>query len=113
MCLYIRLRKLISIFYFRTYTAGTCVRFAGSGQEENRNNSYPEKASFAQPSGLALSREDSSRRLYIADSESSSIRAISLANCAVTGLVGGERDPMVCCISVSEMLVTEVCFRQL
>ena len=27
---------------------------AGSGKEENRNNSYPLKSSFAQPSGLAL-----------------------------------------------------------
>ena len=31
---------------------------AGSGKEENRNNSYPLKSSFAQPSGLAVSGEN-------------------------------------------------------
>ena len=36
------------------HKAGACVRFAGSGQEENRNNNYPHKAAFAQPSGVAL-----------------------------------------------------------
>ncbi|BFY97727.1 hypothetical protein BsWGS_00768 [Bradybaena similaris] len=80
-------------YHGRSYSAGTCIRFAGSGQEENRNNSYPEKASFAQPSGLAFSNKDPSRRLYVADSESSSIRTVSLAKGAVAGLVGGERDP--------------------
>ncbi|ESO93122.1 hypothetical protein LOTGIDRAFT_119776 [Lottia gigantea] len=71
------------------YSSGTCIRFAGSGAEENRNNSYPQKAGFAQPSGLTLSNDS----LYIADSESSSIRYISLKDGAVKGLVGGERDP--------------------
>lgn len=75
--------------------SGTCLCFAGSGQEENRNNSYPDKASFAQPSGLALSMEDSKGKLYIADSESSSVRYISLSDGKVCGLVGGERDPTV------------------
>ena len=43
---------------------------AGSGKEENRNNSYPLKSGFAQPSGLTLFDGN----LYIADSESSTIR---------------------------------------
>ena len=34
--------------------AGTTVRFSGSGQEANQNNSYPHKAAFAQPSGVTL-----------------------------------------------------------
>ncbi|CAG5125988.1 unnamed protein product [Candidula unifasciata] len=80
-------------YHGKSYATGTCIRFAGSGQEENRNNSYAEKASFAQPSGLAFSFKDPSRRLYVADSESSSIRTVSLAKGAVAGLVGGERDP--------------------
>ena len=46
---------------------------AGSGKEENRNNSYPLKSSFAQPSGLALFDGN----LFIADSESSSIRVFN------------------------------------
>uniref|UniRef100_A0A672KTW3 NHL repeat-containing protein 2 n=1 Tax=Sinocyclocheilus grahami TaxID=75366 RepID=A0A672KTW3_SINGR len=63
---------------------GTCVRFAGSGNEENRNNAYPHKAGLAQPSEC----------LFIADSESSTIRGLSLKDGAVKHVVGGERDPL-------------------
>ena len=83
----------------RFYKKGTCILFAGSGREENRNNAYPEKASFAQPSGIIFQRKDKSGTLYIADSESSSIRVISLPACKVSGLVGGEKDPTVCIFS--------------
>nr|DBA14834.1 TPA: hypothetical protein GDO54_004112 [Pyxicephalus adspersus] len=72
----------------------TCIRFAGSGNEENRNNSYPHKAAFAQPSGLTLCPAEPWNCLFIADSESSSIRSVSLKDGAVKHLVGGERDPM-------------------
>ncbi|XP_074518642.1 NHL repeat-containing protein 2 [Halichoeres trimaculatus] len=74
--------------------AGTCTRWAGSGNEENRNNSYPHKAGFAQPSGLALAAEEPWSCLYVADSESSTIRTLALKDGAVKLLVGGERDPM-------------------
>ncbi|KAM4524884.1 NHL repeat-containing protein 2 [Odontesthes bonariensis] len=74
--------------------AGTCVRWAGSGSEENRNNAYPHKAGFAQPSGLALAPEEPWNCLYVADSESSTIRTLALRDGAVKLLVGGERDPM-------------------
>nr|XP_039258687.1 NHL repeat-containing protein 2-like [Styela clava] len=70
---------------------GTCIRYAGNGKEENRNNSYPHKAGFAQPSGLSLNEE--CHTLYVADSESSTIRRINLTNGAVQGLVGGDIDP--------------------
>ena len=79
---------------FRQYTAGTCLRFAGSGLEENKNNSYPDKAGFAQPSGLALS--PSLGCLFVADSESSSVRMISLKNGAVKSFIGGDINPKVC-----------------
>lgn len=72
-----------------------CVRWAGSGNEENRNNSYPQKAGFAQPSGLALAPEEPWGCLYVADSESSTIRSLALKDGAVKLLVGGERDPLV------------------
>uniref|UniRef100_A0A8C2PJU9 NHL repeat-containing protein 2 n=1 Tax=Capra hircus TaxID=9925 RepID=A0A8C2PJU9_CAPHI len=72
---------------------GTCLRFAGSGNEENRNNAYPHKAGFAQPSGLSLAAEDPWSCLFVADSESSTVRAVSLKDGAVRPLVGGERDP--------------------
>ncbi|KAK0136755.1 NHL repeat-containing protein 2 [Merluccius polli] len=74
--------------------AGTCVCWAGSGNEENRNNSYPHKAAFAQPSGLAVAPEGPWSCLYVADSESSTIRTVALGDGAVKLLVGGERDPM-------------------
>ncbi|XP_008828438.1 NHL repeat-containing protein 2 [Nannospalax galili] len=73
---------------------GTCLRFAGSGSEENRNNAYPHKAGFAQPSGLSLASEDPWNCLFVADSESSTVRSVSLRDGAVKHLVGGERDPM-------------------
>ncbi|XP_024141311.1 NHL repeat-containing protein 2 [Oryzias melastigma] len=76
------------------FKAGVCVRWAGSGNEENRNNSYPHKAGFAQPSGLALAAEEPWSCLYVADSESSSIRSLALKDGAVKLLVGGERDPL-------------------
>uniref|UniRef100_A0A8C3AMC5 NHL repeat-containing protein 2 n=1 Tax=Cyclopterus lumpus TaxID=8103 RepID=A0A8C3AMC5_CYCLU len=74
--------------------AGTCLRWAGSGSEENRNNSYPHKAGFAQPSGLASAPEEPWGCLYVADSESSTIRTLALKDGAVKLLVGGERDPL-------------------
>ncbi|XP_075698437.1 NHL repeat-containing protein 2 [Rhinoderma darwinii] len=78
----------------RLLPRGTCIRFAGSGNEENRNNSYPHKAGFAQPSGLTVCSDDPWNCLYVSDSESSSIRSVSLKDGAVKHVVGGERDPM-------------------
>lgn len=71
------------------------MRFAGSGNEENRNNAYPHKAGLAQPSGLALAPTEPWECLFIADSESSTIRSLSLKDGAVKHVVGGERDPLV------------------
>ncbi|KAM4896466.1 NHL repeat-containing protein 2 isoform 2-T2 [Sylvia borin] len=73
---------------------GVCLRFAGSGNEENRNNAYPHKAGFSQPSGLSLAPEEPWQCLFVADSESSTVRTISLKDGAVKHLVGGERDPL-------------------
>jgi len=76
------------------YPAGTLVRIVGSGAEENRNNSYPVKAGLAQPSGLSLDAEfKPAGALYVADSESSTIRRIDLKDGAVKNVCGGERDP--------------------
>ena len=81
----------------RVYPKGTCVRFAGNGAEENRNNNYPHAAAFAQPSGVTLgsAQPRGPQFLYIADSESSSVRSISLTDGAVKALVGATRDPRV------------------
>ncbi|CAG7835022.1 unnamed protein product [Allacma fusca] len=65
---------------------------AGSGREENRNNMYLLKSSFAQPSGITSVGSEVERVVYLADSESSSIRTITPQG-RVMALVGGNRDP--------------------
>jgi sugar lactone lactonase YvrE/thiol-disulfide isomerase/thioredoxin len=54
---------------------GTVVRLAGSGAEDLQSGA-PDAAAFAQPSGLSLSADGAT--LYVADAESSAIRAIAL-----------------------------------
>ena len=63
---------------------------SGTGKEENRNNSYPLKASFAQPSGISF---NGNVDFYIADSESSSIRVFNEKN-GVKNISGGSKNPM-------------------
>ena len=87
--------RILFFFSFRYHKDGTCMAYAGSGKEENRNNSYPHKAAFAQPSGISAASEDALNCLFLADSESSTVRMISFKDGAVKALVGGERDPMV------------------
>ena len=66
--------------------AGSVARLAGSGAEALQSGSA-DAAAFAQPSGLALSRDGAT--LYVADAESSAIRAIALgADNATRTLVG-------------------------
>uniref|UniRef100_A0A182QK42 Thioredoxin-like fold domain-containing protein n=1 Tax=Anopheles farauti TaxID=69004 RepID=A0A182QK42_9DIPT len=77
---------------FKKYNAGACVAIAGSGHEQNRNTSYPHSAAFAQPSGLAINRE--AKEVYLADSESSAIRKISLTDGKVMAVAGGDRNPV-------------------
>lgn len=76
---------------FKRIPAMSCSAIIGNGAEENRNNSYPQNASFAQPSGITIGREC----IYVADSESSSIRRASLLDGKVSGVVGGDRNPLV------------------
>ncbi|XP_069674037.1 NHL repeat-containing protein 2 isoform X2 [Periplaneta americana] len=75
----------------KMYEAGTCAAIVGTGKEENRNNSYPHAAAFAQPSGLCVVTELQS--VFVADSESSSIRRIYLNSGKVAAVVGGDRNP--------------------
>ncbi|XP_063891235.1 NHL repeat-containing protein 2 [Helicoverpa armigera] len=78
---------------YKTFTEGTCVCIAGSGAEAARNSAYPHSAAFAQPSGLTL-RTGSSPEIFIADSESSSIRRLALTTGQVSTLCGGDRNPL-------------------
>lgn len=59
--------------------------FAGSGAEARRDGSLQE-AAFAQPSGLA----SDGKSLFVADSETSTIRAIHFESGQVTTLAGGD-----------------------
>lgn len=78
---------------FKKFPDGAVAAIAGNGHEENRNNSYPQNAAFAQPSGLALA--PAHKELYIADSESSCVRKLALADGKVVGIAGGDRNPLV------------------
>ncbi|MBX9652618.1 redoxin domain-containing protein [bacterium] len=62
---------------------GKVKPYAGSGQENIFDASFPE-AAFAQPSGLA----SDGKYLYVADSETSSIRKLSYADDTVETIVG-------------------------
>lgn len=66
-----------------TPASQTLALFAGDGHER-RKDGIGEAASFAQPSGLA----SDGTHLFVADSETSSIRAIDLASAAVRTVVG-------------------------
>ncbi|TMC35774.1 MAG: redoxin domain-containing protein [Chloroflexi bacterium] len=71
--------------YILHLASGIIAPFAGAGPEALRDGSYQE-ALFAQPDGLTL---DDHRVLYVADSESSAVRAIALSGPPrVTTLVG-------------------------
>jgi sugar lactone lactonase YvrE len=65
--------------------AGAILPFAGTGREALVDGPR-ETACFAQPSGLALDREG--HTLYVADSETSALRAIDLRTHQVTTLLG-------------------------
>ena len=63
--------------------SGRAEPFAGSGREDIRDGPGPE-ASLAQPSGLAID----GKRLYVADSEVSAVRSVSLETGGVETLIG-------------------------
>ncbi|KAE8010352.1 hypothetical protein FH972_006727 [Carpinus fangiana] len=67
---------------------GVTRAFSGDGYERNLNGSSSTSTSFAQPSGLSLSAD--LMVLYIADSESSSIRALDLKTGGSRLLAGGD-----------------------
>ena len=69
---------------------GLIKNFSGSGAEQNYNSVNLLLAAWAQPSGITLAEH----HLYIADSESSSIRAIDLRDNSTTTLAGGSSDPL-------------------
>ncbi|VAI06337.1 unnamed protein product [Triticum turgidum subsp. durum] len=67
---------------------GVTEVFSGNGSEKNLNGSSPTNTSFAQPSGISLDPE--LEELFVADSESSSIRAVNLKSGGSRWLAGGD-----------------------
>ncbi|XWS42320.1 hypothetical protein CRYUN_Cryun16bG0004300 [Craigia yunnanensis] len=67
---------------------GVTKAFSGNGYERNLNGSSSTNASYAQPSGISLSPD--LMEVYIADSESSSIRALDLKTGGSRLLAGGD-----------------------
>jgi DNA-binding beta-propeller fold protein YncE len=65
---------------------GKACIFSGTGREMQLDNENAFYAAWAQPFALALAKE----QLFVADSESSSIRAIDLRNHNVYTLAGGD-----------------------
>ncbi|XP_078159689.1 haloacid dehalogenase-like hydrolase family protein isoform X1 [Carex rostrata] len=69
-------------------TDGVTRAFSGNGYERNQNGSSSTSTSFAQPSGISLSPD--MQEAYIADSESSSIRAVNLKTGGSRLIAGGD-----------------------
>ncbi|KAJ4719324.1 NHL repeat-containing protein 2-like [Melia azedarach] len=67
---------------------GVTRAFSGDGYERNLNGSSSSTTSFAQPSGISLSPDFT--EIYVADSESSSVRALSLKTGGSRLLAGGD-----------------------
>lgn len=62
------------------------LNFSGDGSEQNLNTEEAAKVAWAQPSGLAYIKP----HLYIADSESSTIRGLNVETKAAIAIVGGD-----------------------
>ncbi|GAA0168305.1 hypothetical protein LIER_23053 [Lithospermum erythrorhizon] len=75
------------IWEHKTLT-GITKAFSGDGYERNLNGSSSQNTSFAQPSGISLSPD--LKEAFIADSESSSIRALNLETGGSRLLAGGD-----------------------
>lgn len=67
---------------------GRAQNFSGTGNERNQNGPGPLTTSWAQPSGLALL--PGTATLFVADSESSSVRKLDLATGGSSACAGGD-----------------------
>ncbi|CAN0914071.1 Protein SUPPRESSOR OF QUENCHING 1, chloroplastic [Linum grandiflorum] len=84
---YIAMAGQHQIWEYNTADGVTKV-FSGDGYERNLNGSNSKSTSFAQPSGISFSPD--LKEAYIADSESSSVRALDLKTGGSRLLVGGD-----------------------
>ena len=62
------------------------ANFSGTGNERNQNGTSGLTTAWAQPSGLTLAED----ALFVADSESSSVRRLDLRSGGSQAIVGGD-----------------------
>ncbi|KAL4855636.1 Protein SUPPRESSOR OF QUENCHING 1 [Chlorella vulgaris] len=86
---YVALAGQHQVWRYDTAT-GVAANFSGNGYERNQNSGGALTTSWAQPSGLSLAPDGQS--LFVADSESSTVRRLDLATGGGQACVGG--DPM-------------------
>ena len=86
---------LIYLGWNSTLEKNSCSAIIGNGIEEHRDSSEPMSAGLAAPRGMCTGIMHDQPVLFIADSNSSSIRVVTLANGNVTNLIGGDADPKV------------------
>ncbi|CAM4836275.1 unnamed protein product, partial [Rotaria magnacalcarata] len=70
----------------------SCSSIIGSGFEEKKNSSEPLSACLASPCGMCNGIMNGEPVIFIADSNSSTIRVVTLNDGHVTNLVGGDAD---------------------
>ncbi|CAI2361760.1 unnamed protein product [Moneuplotes crassus] len=73
-----------------------CFNFSGTGAEANLDSDDSlNKCAWSQPSGLSLGvLNEETTEIYVADSESSAIRAIDMKSCTSSrNVVGGDNNP--------------------
>jgi hypothetical protein len=85
----------LKFFLFSILQKNSCSAIIGSGIEENRNGPEPMSACLAAPRGICNGIMNGESVLFIADSNSSSIRVVTLKDGNVANLVGGDADPTV------------------
>jgi DNA-binding beta-propeller fold protein YncE len=86
-CVYVAMAGQHQIWSYDV-TSGVGSVYSGNGYERNFNSPYPSNTSWAQPSGLSIS--NSGDRMYVADSESSSVRSVSLGDGSSKAEAGGD-----------------------
>ena len=76
----------------------------GSGVERNQNGSEPMSACLASPHGICNGEMNGQPVLFIADSNSSTIRVVTLKDGNTSTLIGGDTDPSVIPTSKQRMI---------
>jgi hypothetical protein len=85
------------IWRLNLHPDNTCANYSGNGAEGNAN-SVPESSTWAQPSGISLGCFNGQESFFVADSESSSVRALSTETKLASNVAGANED----CIDLAD-----------